>query len=375
MCQDGDDLPSTRRRDGLRITRPHPTSPSRVFYIVGTVSYDYLLYPTSAADDAGQSSFQLRARTGGSTSLVAQLLTATRPVLNLNIQIHKPIGLREPPSGFIRHDPSSILELSRRDASSEKFQVVSSRPIGNALIWHSPPLDGLPATDTDSSTVVLSGSGNASQNIEAAVEFIKRARPRLVIYHMTLPLAVGKIWHSIRNGPPGTDDVPDPDRLAVIVNASDLRAEGILLGQDSWERTCEDFVKNIGSNGRLSTIVTCPNLIVRFGNEGVIHHRGRDAVNPKLYFCSPPSQQVDGRMVWSSGIFPRLVIFSDSQCQLCSWRVCRTDTHVLLDWTGFRIHRRVCARVSRHRKRHQAWHCSREHHVKSRVRDRRRRHP
>ena len=73
------------------------------------------------------------------------------------------------------------------------------------------------------------------------------------------------------------------------IDADDLRAEGISLSRAlSWEKTAEDFVRNLGSNGRLDTLVTCPNLIVRFGNEGVIHHRGRDATNPKLYF--DPSQ-------------------------------------------------------------------------------------
>lgn len=71
----------------------------------------------------------------------------------------------------------------------------------------------------------------------------------------------------------------------MIVDAEDLRAEGISLSRSlSWEATAEDFVRNLGSNGRLDTLVTCPHLIVRFGNEGVIHHRGRDAVNPRLYF-------------------------------------------------------------------------------------------
>lgn len=79
--------------------------------------------------------------------------------------------------------------------------------------------------------------------------------------------------------------MPDPDHLAVIIDADDLREEGISLSRSlSWEQTTEDFVRNLGSNGRLDTLVTCPNLIVRFGNEGIIHHRGRDATDPKLYF-------------------------------------------------------------------------------------------
>ncbi|KAK3111134.1 hypothetical protein LTR53_013916 [Teratosphaeriaceae sp. CCFEE 6253] len=102
---------------------------------------------------------------------------------------------------------------------------------------------------------------------------------------MTRPLAAGPLWDAIRNGPMTRDGVPDPEYLAVVIDADDLRAEGIAISQAlSWEATAEDFVRNLGSNGRLDTLVTCPNLIVRFGTEGVIYHRGRDAGDPKLYY-------------------------------------------------------------------------------------------
>jgi hypothetical protein len=87
------------------------------------------------------------------------------------------------------------------------------------------------------------------------------------------------------------------NHLAVIIDADDLRAEGIALSTLSFEAFAEDFVRNLGSNGRLDTLVTCPNLIVRFGNGGVIHHRGRDAGDPKLYFPPRPLAKPQGQMV------------------------------------------------------------------------------
>jgi hypothetical protein len=122
-------------------------------------------------------------------------------------------------------------------------------------------------------------------SVQPALDFLEKVKPQFIVHYMTRPLAKGPLWDIIRNGPLNRDGIPQLDNLAVIVDADDLRAEGISLSRAlSWEKTAEDFVRNLGSKGRLDTLVTCPNLIVRFGNEGVIHHRGRDATNPKLYF-------------------------------------------------------------------------------------------
>jgi hypothetical protein len=97
---------------------------------------------------------------------------------------------------------------------------------------------------------------------------------------------MGNLWDEVRKGPI-LDELGNRDlsRVVVVVNANDLRAEGIELSRHlSWEKAAEDFVRQLGSNGRLDTLVTCAHLIVRFDCDGVIHHRGRDQLPPILYF-------------------------------------------------------------------------------------------
>lgn len=248
---------------------------SHVLLVAGAVSYDYLVYPQQSMDfpDEGDDASQLVIRTGAA-DLVAQLLTNAAPTWEF--EVLGPV-LQPPKSSCLKHNASFVVDLT------ESLRVVRKRRVGKTPVWHSPQVEQ--ASPAKSSTVVISGSGEALQDVEPALDFLQRARPKYIIHHMTRPLARGRLWDIIRDGPRTRDGPPDPDHLAVIIDAEDLRAEGISLSRSlSWEHTAEDFVRNLGSNGRLDTLVTCPNLIVRFGNEGVIHHRGRDAVNPKLYF-------------------------------------------------------------------------------------------
>ncbi|KAI7218707.1 hypothetical protein KC343_g9695 [Hortaea werneckii] len=272
-------------------------SPSpRLILVAGDVSYEYILYPmtppgsrdeqsngihnTPEVLDESSASSGLVIRTG-KADLVAQLLSAAAP--QYAVEVLGP-SLQPPGLHCLSHNASAICDLSMSESDLDedlKYNVSTSRQIGNAPVWHSPPIDK--ATIAPASTVVISGSG--TKDLEQALDFLQRVRPRYIIHHMTRPLAQGPLWDMIRNGPMTRDGVPEPDYLAVVIDADDLRAEGIALSKSlSWEATAEDFIRNLGSNGRLDTLVTCPNLIVRFGNEGVIHHRGRDAVDPKLYY-------------------------------------------------------------------------------------------
>lgn len=270
-------------------SRPH------ALLVAGAVSYDYLVFPdmemngsSRAAAVPGESSddaSQLVIRTGAA-DLVAQLLTAAAP--QWGFEVLGPV-LAPGGSSCLKHNASSVVDLEvsapTTNTRVSSLRVVRKRQVGKSPVWHSPSVDQ--ALAAKASTVIISGSGEALRDVEPALDFLQRIRPKYIIHHMTRPLATGPLWDIIRDGPRTRDGVPDPDHLAVIIDADDLRAEGISLSRSlSWEATTEDFVRNLGSNGRLDTLVTCPNLIVRFGNEGVIHHRGRDAVDPKLYFHS-----------------------------------------------------------------------------------------
>lgn len=330
---------------------------SRVLLVAGAVSYDYLLYPmTVAADgtherDAHQEDgevSQLVIRTGGA-DLVAQLLTAAAQ--QHDIQVLGP-SLQAPASNCLKHNASCICDLTLDDLSPNEtpaYSVARLRRIGRPPVWHAPAaLDN--ASIAPASTVVITGSGATFRDLEPALDFLQRVRPRYIIHHMTRPLATGPLWDMIRNGPMTRDGVPDPEYMAIIIDADDLRAEGIALSQSlSWEATAEDFVRNLGSNGRLDTLVTCPNLIVRFGAEGVIHHRGRDAADPKLYY-HPRKMEAGRQLEGETHMVCFTMPWSSPAC-----------LHVTIDWTCVSFYSRACTRVRGFkatllRQRHPVWH-------------------
>lgn len=276
---------------------------SRLLLVAGSVSYSYLLFPADPtksshdprdADRESEDISNLVIRTGGS-SLVSQMLTAASPQHGIKV-----LGpqLAPPGANSLKHNASCVCDLTLDDLSLGQepgYRVQQIRHIGKPPFWHSPDLTK--AEVSPGSTVVITGSGEAFKDVEPALDFLLKVRPRYIIHHMTRPLARGKLWDIIRDGPKTRDGVPDPEFLAVLIDADDLRAEGIALSKAlSWEATAEDFVRNLGSNGRLDTLVTCPNLIVRFGTEGVIYHRGRDAGDPVLYY-NPRSMEGE----WRSG--------------------------------------------------------------------------
>jgi hypothetical protein len=264
------------------------TSPT--ILVAGAVSHDYLVFPMHSRHSSGILSgdaANIVVRSGGA-ELVASLLTAGASDYGLEIlgPVAQSNGVS---SGMKSNNASTLVDLEPQASSlpgkSPGFHVVRLRHIGQPSSWQAPSINE--AVNTAPIAAVISGSGNDLHDLEPAIDLLQRVRPRYIVHHMTRPLATGKLWDAIRDGPKTSGGVPEPDHLVVIVEADDLRAEGINLSQSlSWEATSEDFVRNLGSNGRLDTLVTCPNLIVRFGSEGVIHHRGRDAVNPKLYFNS-----------------------------------------------------------------------------------------
>jgi hypothetical protein len=288
--------------------------PLRTLSVVGSVSYDHLIYPMSLADtnslsesiDKGELA-QLVIRTGDA-ALVAQLLTAAAPKWNL--EVFGP-PLQAPVSNSLKHNASSIVDLTCDRTAlrpPSRFDVLDIRQIGKRPAWHAPAIDKV--APKSGSTVIITGAGEAFQDVEPALDYLQKVKPRYIIHHATRPLATGRLWDIIRNGPMVSEGPPNPDHLAVIIDAEDLRAEGIPLSRSlSWEATAEDFVRNLGSNGRLDTLVTCPNLIVRFGNEGVIHHKGRDASDPKLYFLPKHMEQChDAEMVSRCSFKARFVV-------------------------------------------------------------------
>lgn len=314
------------------------TSPT--ILVAGAVSYDYLVFSMSAPNCARakrgygeQDAASIVVRSAGA-ELVASFLTAGAS--DYGLEILGPVAQSNGISNSLHCNASTLVDLepqvSSLHGSPLGFQVVGLRHIGQSSSWQAPAITD--AVNTSPIAAVISGSGDDLHDLEPAIDLLRRVRPRYIVHHMTRPLATGKLWDTIRDGPLTSGGVPEIDHLVVIVEADDLRAEGINLSQSlSWEATSEDFVRNLGSNGRLDTLVTCPNLIVRFGNEGVIHHRGRDAVNPRLYF-NPRKMECE-----TMTQAPQMV------CDRCSSFLTGSATNKIPARLDISIHGRVCSWV------------------------------
>jgi hypothetical protein len=182
--------------------------------------------------------------------------------------------------------PSSLIELSQR-LESDVFTVdlVRKLNIDSQLCM---PRSLPPPGSEDNRTVYVFQDGenhfDGTNGGKEALQLLEPHWPSYFIYHMSRPLCRGAIWDKVRPRASGTNRF-DPERLVVIVQADDIRAAGIELSHgSSWEKTCEDFVMNIGAVGSLVTLVTCPHLIVVFGCDGLIYHRGLDVLKPVLFF-------------------------------------------------------------------------------------------
>lgn len=195
--------------------------------------------------------------------------------------------------------PSSLIEASQERHDSDVYTVGLVRKLnGDTELWMPRSLPP-PGSDDDITVYVFQDGENHFDGVggdagKDALRLFEQGWPSYFIYHMARPLCEGVVWEKVRPraARPGIDRF-DPDRLVVIVQAEDLRAAGVELSHGlSWEKTCEDFVRNIGAVGSLVTLVTCPHLIVVFGCDGLIYHRGLDVLKPVLFFHPPSNEHV-----------------------------------------------------------------------------------
>lgn len=182
----------------------------------------------------------------------------------------------------------SVTEMSpaqgRKTKESCHYVVRRLSKVRRGSTWHLPP--GLSESKSRfAPKISVFQEPSQPGTTEPAKDIFRRLRPQVMVYKMARPVATSALWPDIRSGPVSNDNgSTDPDRLIVIVNAKDLRREGIELSRHlSWEKTCEDFVRELACNGQVVSLLQCAHLIVCFESDGVIHHdriKGKDT----LYF-------------------------------------------------------------------------------------------
>ena len=286
---------------------------TRPLVVAGDVSIDWLAWPLPALREAGSGTANWRqregtrmvARRGGALLLVDLLRPATtHPVIGPLIDS---IELKSPDEHL--HSLVDLEPKSHKEGETPSFRVSRLRGFCGPEGCN-PPQPALDGSAEGAALLVLDDSGNGFRDTASAWQtLLADARPDWLIVKMARPLAAGPMWEAVRHGPLGADGEPDPEHLIVVLNADDLRAEGIALSRRlSWERTAEEFVRDLAANGQLDTLVTCAHLIVRFDCDGVIHHCGRSAEPPVLYFdpAHAEGEFVDaqgGRMIGTTAAF------------------------------------------------------------------------
>ncbi|KAK7408100.1 hypothetical protein QQX98_009755 [Neonectria punicea] len=194
--------------------------------------------------------------------LLGQLLDAGLNDPKHQVDVYKP-SLESPEKNKIQ----SIVELdahepiNRGSQDPKTFRLRRIQQIDTARTWHFPSLEGSVHDPSGLSIVVFQETKIENpvpeDNSTNAIALFKKCRPRFLVYHMARPLCRGKIWETVRHGPLLDTDKPDLERLIVIVDADDLRAEGIDPSYGlSWEKTCENFVERLGLVGKLVSLAT-----------------------------------------------------------------------------------------------------------------------
>jgi hypothetical protein len=269
--------------------------------VAGDVSIDWLAWPWPAQREGEPPNWRqvegtrMVARRGGALLLVDLLRHAT-PRLVIGQQVDN-IAIRSPDEYL-----HSMVDLAPAGAG---HRVTRLRGFSGPVLG-SPKPPPLEQAAEAAAVLVLDDSGNGFRDDDFGWDpLLVATQPQTVIVKMARPLAIGEMWNTVRASPflPGgkrrTGFLLDPQRLVVVVNADDLRAEGIALSRRlSWEQTAEDFVRQLASNGRLASLVTAAHLIVRFDCDGVIHHRGRSDARPVLYF---DPERVEGDLIDACG--------------------------------------------------------------------------
>jgi hypothetical protein len=261
---------------------------ARRLVVAGDVAIDWLAYPLAAKQTEHRPppkalNWQMRAGTcmaarPGGALLLARLVKAATGAAPVSYEL---LNIEAKGPDQYLH---SMVDLKAGENKGQYF--VQSQRGCSGPETHNSTLE-LPKF-TNPSILVLDDAGNGFREARGAWEpLLAHSDLDWIVYKMSQPLATGALWDRPRRGVRRSrePDKPDPERLIVVVNADDLRNEGIDLSRHvSWERTAEDFVRHLASHGPLASLVSCANLVVRFGCDGVIHHHGASAEPPILYF-------------------------------------------------------------------------------------------
>lgn len=133
--------------------------------------------------------------------------------------------------------------------------------------------------------VILDDAGNGFRDDESVWgELLETNKQATIIVKMCRPLSAGKLWDYV------TSSVWR--RLIVIVSADDMRECGANISRRlSWERTAQDFVRQMTNNPQMQKLAACPELIVRFGIDAAIYRNRQEGKTTTRLFYDPTQSE------------------------------------------------------------------------------------
>lgn len=257
--------------------------------VAGDVTIDWLKWSRTKieGDDSHNwelyNGFEMVARKGGAL-LLANMVYAATGIKTITHQMTYPIA-DVPPRKIIQS--LSFLDQYPGPNKSKVFRVKEFYGFSGPSLTD-PMFIPLEEDSSKAELILLDDAGNGFRDQQSNWKelFESNQENPYVILKMARPLGKGELWKKVRE--------KYSDRLIVIVNANELRDQGVNISRRlSWERTALDFMWQIKNNPDISQLRKCKNLIVRLGSEGVIHYQN-NGETPKMTLYYDPMVDEDG---------------------------------------------------------------------------------
>lgn len=284
-----------------------------VIVVAGDVTVDWFMYPVDTSDEGENwrlhTSSHADALPGGA-ALLTEFIRRSLEVEGIPARVTGPPLpelLRDIPPEEVIHS-NVVLDMFQVRGGEEKVLRIS-KSFGYIGSGSGSPQPLPPEHDfEDADIIMLDDAGNGFRDHRDAWHgALKCMGDPLIVYKMSRPLITGALWDEVSKN--------SPDNLIMIINASDLRqTSGVHISKSlSWERTAKDFVFQLHRLDELKELQQCPYLIVLFGTDGAILHRGGENANATLIF-DPSSLEggfaarIDGRMMGLTSIFTATIV-------------------------------------------------------------------
>jgi hypothetical protein len=128
----------------------------------------------------------------------------------------------------------------------------------------------------DATLTIISDAGNLFRRTSAQWPKALHEKSRIII-KLSQPFRDGDLWDLLSN--------KYFDRVTAIVTADELRNAGVHISRGiSWDRTAADFVVEMDRNQILRDLARFPDVLVRFGIDGVLHYRRDKSERFQIYY-------------------------------------------------------------------------------------------